>query len=88
MNSIAFPASVPKFQRLLTLWQRIADLSSGARADVRLWQAARADHRVMSECMQASGRDLDDEAGLALSWGRFPEQLPDGRGKTIHLRHG
>lgn len=58
-----------------------------ARAEVRLWQAARADHRVMAECVQARQRDLDDTAGLAASWGRFPERLDDGRGNATHLRH-
>lgn len=58
-----------------------------ARAEVRLWQAARADHRVMADCVQARQRDLDDEAGLAAAWGRFPERLDDGRGNATHLRH-
>ncbi len=59
-----------------------------AQAERQLWQAARADHRVMADCLQAGGRDLDDESGLARTWGRFPEQLPDGRGTATHLRHG
>jgi hypothetical protein len=58
-----------------------------ARAEVRLWEAARADHRVMAECVQARQRDLDDDAGLAAAWGRFPEHLHDGRGNATHLRH-
>lgn len=56
-----------------------------ARAEMRLWQTARADHRVMDELMQARQRDLDDEPPVA--WGRFPEQLADGRGPASHLRH-
>lgn len=58
-----------------------------ARAEVRLWDAARADHRVMADCLQARQRDLGDETGLAASWGRFPERLDDGRGNATHLRH-
>lgn len=64
-----------------------ADAVAEARAEVRLWKAARADHRVMAECVQARQRDLDDESGLAASWGRFPERLDDGRGNATHLRH-
>jgi hypothetical protein len=56
-----------------------------ARAEVRLWQAARADHRVIAELVQASQRELDDEPPAA--WGRFPERLADGRGAASHLRH-
>lgn len=73
-----------------TLGQRLhqwAHAATQARAEARLCQVARADHRVMAECLQAGGRDLEDEAGLAQSWGRFPEQLPDGRGNATHLRH-
>ena len=58
-----------------------------ARAEVRLWDAARADHRVMADGLQARQRDLGDETGLAASWGRFPERLDDGRGNATHLRH-
>lgn len=79
-----WPALGRSFHRWMqgaaTAWNR-------ARADARLGQAARADHRVLADCMQAAGRDLDDAAGLAQSWGRFPEQLPDGRGTATHLRH-
>lgn len=67
--------------------QESAAAVAEARAEVRLWQAARADHRVMAECVQARQRDLDDSVGLAASWGRFPERLDDGRGNAIHLRH-
>lgn len=59
-----------------------------ARADVRLWQVARADHRVMAELVQASQRDLDDEPSIATrAWGRFPERLADGRELRSHLYH-
>lgn len=75
-------------ERSLSQWLRhIAATWSRARADARLGHAARADHRVMADCLNAAGRDLDDAAGLAQSWGRFPEQLPDGRGTATHLRH-
>ncbi len=67
--------------------QQGAAAIADARSEVQLWQAARADHRVMAECVQARQRDLCDEAGLAASWGRFPERLDDGRGNTTHLRH-
>lgn len=77
---------------LQRLWQQGRDALARQRADRRLWQAARADHRVMIDCLQAGGRDLHDAAGLAdataAHWGRFPEQLPDGRGPSTHLRHG
>ncbi len=59
---------------------------SEARAELRLWQAARGDHRLSAELVQASQRDLDDEATEA-TWGRFPERLTDGRGAASHLRH-
>ncbi|MCU0926633.1 MAG: hypothetical protein MUF44_11550 [Hydrogenophaga sp.] len=59
---------------------------SEARAEVRLWQAARGDHRLAAELAQASQRDLDDESSDA-NWGRFPERLADGRGAASHLRH-
>lgn len=69
-------------------WLRhIAAAWRRAGADTRFGQAARADHRVLADCLHAAGRDLDDAAGLAQSWGRFPEQLPDGRGTATHLRH-
>lgn len=72
----------------LNRWmQAMAASWAEARAQARLRQAARIDHRVLAECLQAGGRDLDDEAGLAQSWGRFPEALPDGRGTATHLRH-
>ena len=76
------------FGHSLIAWsRRMAGALAESRAEARLWQAARADHRVMADCLQAGGRDLDDEAGISASWGRFPEQLPDGRGSAIHLRH-
>lgn len=59
---------------------------SEARAEMRLWHAARGDHRLFTELVQASQRDLDDEASDA-TWGRFPERLADGRGAASHLRH-
>ncbi len=78
----------PDLATSLSRWVRSVAAAWGAsRAEARLQQAARADHRVMAECLQAGGRDLSDETGLAQSWGRFPEQLPDGRGAGTHLRH-
>lgn len=57
-----------------------------ARAEVRLWQAARADHRATAELVQSSQRDLREEP-FGPAWGRFPERLADGRGTASHLRH-
>jgi hypothetical protein len=57
-----------------------------ARAEVRLWQSARADHRATAELVQSSQRDLDEEPS-GPAWGRFPERLADGRGTASHLRH-
>lgn len=74
-------------QPLLRWVQAMAATWAEARAQAHLRQAARVDHRVLADCLQAGGRDLDDEAGLAQSWGRFPEHLPDGRGAGTHLRH-
>lgn len=88
MNTTHHLAGWPAPGRSLSRWLRqITAVWDRARADARLGQAARADHRVMADCLQAAGRDLDDAAGMAQSWGRFPEQLPDGRGAATHLRH-
>lgn len=88
MNTTHLMSGLPTSGRSLSRWLRhIAATWSRARADARLGQAARADHRVLADCLHAAGRDLDDAAGLAQSWGRFPEQLPDGRGAATHLRH-
>lgn len=57
------------------------------QAELRLWKAARAAHRVEDDRVPAGRRDLDDEGGLVASWGRFPERLADGRGSATHLRH-
>ena len=61
-----------------------------ARAEMRFWNASRADHRVMAELAQASQRDLDAEADAATptpGWGRFPEQRSMASESQIHLRH-
>jgi hypothetical protein len=68
----------------LNVWSDAVDETN---AELRLWKAARADHRVMAEYVPAIPRDLDDEAGWAASWGRFPESLADGRRNATHLRH-
>ncbi|HAX19085.1 MAG TPA: hypothetical protein DCY64_02235 [Hydrogenophaga sp.] len=72
-----------------------------ARADMRLWEQARRDPRLMNELMQARMRDTDDgdfETALApmglepgvvqkpvSGWGRFPERLAESRARNIHL---
>ena len=73
---------------LRSLWSRLHPGHPTARFGAgRLREQAGGDHRVWAECVQARLRDLDDEAGLAASWGRFPETLADGRGTATHLRH-
>jgi hypothetical protein len=72
-----------------------------ARAEMRLWELARRDPRLMNELMQARMRDTDDgdfETALApmgmepgvvqkpvSGWGRFPERLAESRARNIHL---
>ena len=72
-----------------------------ARAEMRLWELARRDPRLMAELMQARMRDTDDgdfETALApmglesgavqkpvSGWGRFPERLAESRARNIHL---
>lgn len=72
-----------------------------ARAEMRLWEQARRDPRLMGELMQARMRDTDDsdfETALAplglepgvvekpvSGWGRFPERLAESRARNIHL---
>lgn len=58
-----------------------------ARADMRLWNAAHRDPRLMADLMQARQRALDDEAMDRQPWGRYPERLSDGRGAHTHLNH-
>jgi hypothetical protein len=74
--------------RLRSLWNHLRSGYQPARDGVgRLREQSGGDHRVWAEGMQARVRDLDDEAGLAAHWGRFPETLTDGRGNATHLRH-
>ncbi|MDO9146970.1 hypothetical protein [Hydrogenophaga sp.] len=58
-----------------------------ARAEMQLWNAARNDHRLMAELMQARNRDTGADADAPQAWGRYPERLTDSRDGHIHLHH-
>lgn len=81
--------AIPSRRLARTAWRSAQGWSLAlreARAEVCLWQSARADHRATAELVQSSQRDLDEEPS-GPAWGRFPERLTDGRGTASHLRH-
>lgn len=58
-----------------------------ARAEMRLWNAAHRDPRLMADLMQARQRDLDAASLDRQPWGRYPERLSEGRERQVHLNH-
>jgi hypothetical protein len=74
-------------RRALPFLQGWTQALAEARAEQRLWNAARNDPRLMADLMQASQRDLGDERSDHQPWGRYPERLSETREQTVHLNH-
>jgi hypothetical protein len=74
-------------RRALPALQGWAQALAEARAEQRLWDAARRDPRLMNDLMQARQRDLDAELSDSQPWGRYPERLSEAREQQVHLNH-
>lgn len=74
-------------RRAVPALQGWAQAMAEARAEQRMWDAARHDPRLIDDLMQARFRDLDAESSDHLPWGRFPERLSQGREQQVHLNH-